>query len=211
VDQPGFLRTLRLASKHLEEPLLLPFWHALLGEPLVLLPEETAAFETPIHGASRKLGPLSATDVDNTKRALLATSPHIQFLFSQVVKEQGGLANSFAPTVRAHPNDAVFRHLNVNAPGSGSVISPKFKFSALLSDHSVLTLEAKLRLSLLLARILLHEVAHAIYNYRVSRTIEILGRDGTLEPFFKDQTYARSAGQWNTVSSEAIQLLPTTG
>jgi hypothetical protein len=77
VDQPGFLPALPLASKHLAEPLLLPFWHALLGEPLVLLPEETAAFETPIHGLSRKLGPSSATDVDDTKRALLAASPHI--------------------------------------------------------------------------------------------------------------------------------------
>jgi hypothetical protein len=107
-----------------------------------------------------------------------------------VVKEQGDLANSFATTVRAHPNDAVFRHLNVNAPGSGSVISLKFKFAALLSDHSTLTLEAKLLLSLLLARILLHEVPHAIYNYRVPRAIEILGRGGTLEPFYEDQTYA---------------------
>lgn len=91
------------------------------------------------------------------------------------------------------------------------MISLKFKFAALLADHSALTLEAKLRLSLLLARILLHEVAHAIYNYRVPRTIEILGRDATLEPFLKTKPMPRSAAQWNTVSSEAIQLLPTTG
>jgi hypothetical protein len=190
VDQPGFQSALRLASKHLEEPALLPFWHALLCGGLQQLAEETAAFGTTVRGMSAKLIPLTADEIRETKQVLLDASSHVQFLICRRAYDTGQKQDAYAETYRIQPNDRNFGHLNYNTPGSGSLILLLFEYVTHLSEDSPLEVESRLRLSLILARTLLHELAHAMFNYRFPPIVEICGRDATVEPFVENQIFS---------------------
>jgi hypothetical protein len=194
VEQPGFQPALRLASKHLEEPLLLPFWHALLCKERTVLDNESAAFRTTIHGISLKLSPLDDDEIEQTKDALLRSAAHIQFLFfrDESAYERASDSIVLGEQRRIHSQDPIFGHLNHNATGTGSIITLHVGYAIALSSANEMRLSTgqKLHLSVKLARTLLHELAPALYCVRYPTTVEIMGLCGTLEPFVEKHLVA---------------------
>jgi hypothetical protein len=79
--QPGFLPALRLASRHLYAPNLLPLLYALIFGPRKLLLAESKKFGLKVYSFSRPLTSLTETEIAQTQRALEEAAPHIHILF----------------------------------------------------------------------------------------------------------------------------------
>lgn len=185
LQQYGYLEpALRLASKFLDEPCLLPYWNALIFGTYHYLPSTSQKFNAPCFSFQRP-GPLGQPQLQLTQRAMLhaARTTHYEF-------EEGSSTEAWALCLRsATPALQPF-------PGTGSIIRLSKAFLTVLDPATNLTIPQRLRTSFLLANTLAHEFAHAARNARIKPPRPPIE---DFEPFFYDHRRAEVGHAWESV------------
>ena len=177
---------LRLASKFLDEPSLLPYWNGLIFGTYHYLPATSQKFDAPCYCFSQRPGPLGIAQLQSVRRAMLHAARTTRYEF-----DEGSNTGAWAICVRSS-TPALQPFL-----GTGSIIRLSKAFRTILDPTTTLSTPQRLRTSFLLANTLAHEFAHAARNaraYHPEPPVE------DFEPFFYDHRRAEVGHAWESVT-----------
>ena len=176
---------LRLASKFLDEPSLLPYWSGLIFGTYHYLPSTSQTFNSPCYCFLPGPRPLGTTQLQLVRNAMLhaARTTHYEF-------GQGPSTDVWAICIRSC-TPALQPFL-----GTGSIIRLSRAFLAVLDPATTLSIPQRLRTSFLLANTLAHEFAHAARNARIHPPEPPIE---DFEPFFYDHRRAEVGHAWESV------------
>jgi len=186
LQQYAYLQpALRLASKFLDEPCLLPYWHGLIFGTYHHLPNTSHKFNAPCYCFLQRPGPLSMPQLQQVRKAILHAARTTTFEFAE-----WSSIEAWAICLRTStPALAPF-------PGTGSTIRLSKAFLTILHPATTLSTPQRLRTSLLLANTLAHEFTHAARNARIKPPTPPIE---DFEPFFYDQRRAEVGHAWESV------------
>lgn len=176
---------LRLASKFLDEPSLLPYWNGLIFSTYHHLPSTSQKLNAPCYCFLQQPGPLGTTQLQLVRKAMLHAACTTRYEF-----EEGSNTGAWAICVR-NSTPALRPFL-----GTGSIIRLSKAFLTILDPSTALSTPQRLRTSFLLANTLAHEFAHAARNARVNPPAPPIE---DFEPFFHDHRRAEVGHAWESV------------
>ncbi len=176
---------LRLATKFIEEPSLLPYWHGLIFSTYHYLPFTSRRLNAPCYSFSQRPGPLTVPQLERVRQGMLyaARTTSFEFVESSGIDAWAVCVRSSATALRPFP-------------GTGSIIRLSKAFLTVLHPATTLSNPQRLRTSLLLANTLAHEFAHAARNARMKPPQSPIE---DFEPFFYDQRRAEVGHAWESV------------
>lgn len=188
---PGILPALRLATKYLTEPMLLPFWHTLLYSTKHDLPGESAAFGAPCSVFRIEKPSLTADETRAVVAELKAIAKDVQITFDyeRLHNSSWGMARRTYDVLNA-----------LGSKGTGTHINMAPSFLAFIDPNSKVTPEHRLRASFMLAVTLCHEFAHCVYHHCTE------ARDDEREPWVGNQSQAELGHAWQSVVHGGIHV-----
>jgi len=187
--------TLRLASRFLTTPSLLPFWHNLLTSPRQPLPEESAQFRYPLHVIPADFTPLTRDQVEFTHEALLRVAQHVRLRFTQD-KQRMTTTHAFCSRIKdPHGTTFLWPEIWAGQPrGNWSEIDLHPDYLRVLHPFGKHSDVQRMRASFSMAVTLCHEFAHAVGHYRYPCADEDWKKE--FEPFFGNCRKAELGRSW---------------
>ncbi|KAI9880102.1 MAG: hypothetical protein M1830_005347 [Pleopsidium flavum] len=177
---------LRLASKFLDEPCLLPYWHGLIFGTYYHLPNTSQKFNAPCYCFLQRPGPLSMPQIQQVRNAMRHAAHTTTYEFAPRASIDAWAICTRTPTSARAP-----------FPGTGSTIRLSEVFLTILHPATSLNTPQRLRTSFLLANTLAHEFTHAARNARIKPPDPPIE---DFEPFFYDQRRAEVGHAWESVT-----------
>lgn len=176
---------LRLASKFLDEPTLLPYWNGLIFSTYHYLACTSRNFNAPCYCFLQRPGPLERNQLQLVRKAMLHAARTTRYEFAEASSAGAWAICIRSPTRALRP-----------FAGTGSIIRLSKAFLTILDPTTNLSTSQRLRTSFLLANTLAHEFAHAARNARVSPPQPPVE---DFEPFFYDHRRAEVGHAWESV------------
>ena len=187
---------LRLASLFLTQLECLPFYLALIARPYDHLPELEKKLQGPCYRFTLGPQPPRLRHLENLRMFLQVAVPMIDIKFSRDCP-----ATAWAVCYRRFEP-----HGLAQFQGTSSSIAVNPSFVQFLDPrlNADATTSQRLRLSLMFANTLAHEIAHALRNARMAppplnTTVQPPRPMQDYEPFFEDQRRAEVGHAWETV------------